>query len=265
MPNPDLQMTLDDAVQEVLGLLTGLDVTYDPDQDRYRTIARTLNRALRANALEHEWSYYSSVETVGIVHPGDTDVVLRSTVRLRKTGDDSVRFVRPGTDEVVEWAYILPRDALHKYSGRYGGIWASVTRERLTFSRPLGQSLAGLEIQVPVMREPKMFDIPPVQSDPDAPLVPIDDDTRAQLLDYDYPDAVVLRAAYMYAQGDPIMQPRVQTLEAQFNDLKYQLIERDDQHTDSVFMNDFFVPITNSIDGGGMGWNGRHPHSDERR
>lgn len=265
MANPDVSMNLDEAVQEVLSLLTGLDVTYDPDQDRYRTIARTLNRALRAHALEHEWGYYSSIETVGTVHPGDKDVVLRSTIRLRKIGDDSVRFVVPNSDQVVEWAYIIPRDALHKYNGRYAGMWCAITRDRLSFSKPLPDNLAGLEIQVPVMREPRMFTIPPVPVNPEDPPVPIDDDTRAQLLDYDYPDAIILRAAYMYAQSDPVLQPRVQTLEAQFNDLKYQLISRDDQVTDSAFLNDFFVPISNSIDGGSMGWNGRHPHSDERR
>lgn len=265
MANPDVAMTLDEAVEEVLGLLTGLEVAYDPQFDRYRAIARTLNRALRANALEHEWSYYSSIENVGLAHAGDTDVALRSSIRLRKIGDDSVRFVRPGTSDVVEWAYIIPRDALHKYNGRYAGLWASVTRERLSFSRPLGEGLEGMEIHLPVMREPRMFAIPPVPNDPEAPIVPMPQDTREQLLDYDYPDAIILRAAYMYAQTDPIMQPRVQTLEAQFNDLKYQLISRDDQVTDSAFLNDFFVPITNSIDGGGYGWNGRHPHSDERR
>ena len=265
MSNPDVRLTLDDSVQEVLGLLTGLDVNYDSEYDRYRSIARTLNRALRANALEHEWSYYSSTEVVGVVHPGDTDVALRSTVRLRSVGDDSVRFVVPGTEQVVQWAYLLPRDALHKYNGRYAGIWASVTNGRLSFSRPLGAQLAGLEIHLPVMREPRMFDIPAVPNDPDTPLEPVDQATRDQELDFDYPDVVILRAAYMYAQTDPVMQPRVQTLEAQFNDLKYQLISRDDAHTDSPFMNDYFVPITNSIDGGSYGWNGRHPHSDERR
>ena len=46
MSNADVALTLDDAVSEVLSLLTGLDVNYDPEFDRYRTIARTLNRAL---------------------------------------------------------------------------------------------------------------------------------------------------------------------------------------------------------------------------
>lgn len=262
--NPDVSLTLDEAVQEVLGLLTGLDVNYDPEYDRYRTIARTLNRALRSNALEHDWSFYSSVESVGIAHAGDRDLVLRSTVRLRQIGDDSVRFLT-ADGRVADWAYLIPRDALHKYNGRYAGLWASITRERLTFSRPLGAELEGLEIQVPVMREPRMFDIPSVPNDPDAVLEPITAATREQLMDFDYPDVVILKAAYMYAQTDPVMQPRVQTLEAQQKDLTYSLIARDDRATDSVFINDFFVPITNSIDGGSFGWNGRHPHGDERR
>jgi hypothetical protein len=264
MSNPNVAMTLDEAVQEVLGLLTGLDVNYDPEYDRYRTIGRTLNRALRANALEHEWSYYSSVENVGTAHAGLRDLALRNSVRVRKIGDDSVRFVTQDGD-IVEWAYLLPRDALHKYNGRYAGLWCSVTNNRLSFSRPLGAALEGLEIHVPVMREPRMFRIPPVPTDPEAEIIPIDQDTRDQELDFDYPDIIIMRAASLYAQTDPVMQPRVQTLEAQYKDLGYQLIERDGQATDSAFVNDFFVPITNSIDGGGVGWNGRHPHSDERR
>lgn len=54
MQNAEVQMTLDEAVAEVLGQLTGLDLEYDPRLDRYRAITRQLNRATRANALEHE-------------------------------------------------------------------------------------------------------------------------------------------------------------------------------------------------------------------
>jgi hypothetical protein len=257
-------MTLDDAVQEVMGLLTGLDVNYDPQYDRYRTVARQLNRALRANALENEWSYYSDTYDAGLAILGDTDVLLSNKVRVRSIGDDSVRFVDE-TGHVIQWAYLLPRDSLHKYNGRYAGIWASITRNRLEFSRPISSELAGLTIQIPVMREPRMFAIPPVPSDPTEPLDVIDQQTRDQLLDFDYPDIVILRAAFYYAQSDPVYQPRVPTLEDQFKSLGYQLIERDNARTDSAFVNDFFVPITNSIDGGGYGWNGNHPHADERR
>ena len=262
--NADVDLTLDEAVQEVLGLLTGLDLTYAPQYDRYRVVTRFLNRALRQNALEHEWSYYSSVETVGIAQAGDRDLALRATIRPRIVGDDAVRLVDQNGNVAV-WAYLLPRDSLHKYNGRYNGLWASITRTTLSFSRPLTSGMEGLEIQVPVMREPRMFKIPPVPDDPNATIEAIAEEIRDQTIDFDFPDVVIIRAAWLYAQSDPIMQPRVQTLEAQYKDLMYQLIERDDRHTDSPFINDFFVPISNSVDGGGSGWFGNHPHGDERR
>ena len=52
--NANVDLTLDEAVGEVLGLLTGMELAYDPQFDRYRTVTRFLNRALRQNALEHE-------------------------------------------------------------------------------------------------------------------------------------------------------------------------------------------------------------------
>jgi hypothetical protein len=55
----------------------------------------------------------------------------------------------------------------------------------------------------------------------------------------------------------------VQTLEAQYKDLMYQLIERDDRATDSPFQNEFTVPVQNSLEGGSVAH--RHPHADERR
>ena len=63
--NPELSMTLTDAVGEVLANLTGLDLTYDPEMDRFRAVTRALNRALRANAVEAEWSYYATTTTGG--------------------------------------------------------------------------------------------------------------------------------------------------------------------------------------------------------
>jgi len=36
----EVRLTLDEAVAEVLGLLTGLDLTYEPELDRYRAITR---------------------------------------------------------------------------------------------------------------------------------------------------------------------------------------------------------------------------------
>lgn len=255
MPNAETQMNLDEAVAEVLGLLTGLDLEYDPNEDRYQAIVRMLNRALRANALEKEWSYYSDLESVGPAIQGEREVVLRSSVRPRIVSDDSVRLC-DSNDLPVFWAYFLPRDALHKYVGR-SGLWCSVVRDRLQFSRPFYRREHGLDIQVPVMREPRMFRLP---ADPEDE---VPDELRAQLVDFWYPDLIVLRAAYMYAQSDPVMQPRVQTIEAQMKDLMYQIIERDDRFTDSPEQNTFLVPIQNSIYEDATFH--RHPLADERR
>jgi hypothetical protein len=268
--NPDLQTTLDDAVSQVLGILTGLDLHYVQQLDRYRAITHALNRALRANALEHEWSYYSSLENVGVAQEGLQTISLRPTVRPRIINDDAVQ-LQDEHGHTAVWAYWLPRDALHKYPMR-GGLWAAHTRNLLTFSRPLTRGEQGLQIMVPVMREPRIFVVPgqaeSIESlDPDALPGNGDmtaDEIREQLLDFWYPEVVIMRAAYMYAQTDPVMQPRAQTLEAAYKDLMYQIIERDDRNTDSPFLNEFFVPVQNGIVGQGFGhhW---HPHSDERR
>ena len=262
MANADVSITLDGAVAEVLGMLTGLDMTYAPEFDRYRAVARQINRALRANALEHDWSYYSDTEVVGTAHAGDQVIALRSSVRPRIVGDDSVRFV-DSDGRIRVWAYLLPRDALHKYVGRKG-LYASTTRNLLEFSKPFSSGMEGLEIQVPVMREPKMFDLPDPSESTVSNTIPVPAATRQQLVDFDYPDVVIQRAAYLYAQSDPVMQPRVQTLEAQYKNLMYQLIERDDKHTDAPFLNEFFVPISNAPGGPGSAHHS-HPHSDYRR
>lgn len=268
--NPELQTTLDDAVHEVLGILTGLDLHYIPELDRYRAITQALNRALRANALEKEWSYYSSLEDVGTAQAGDQAVQLRSSVRPRIINDDAVQ-LHDEHGHAVVWAYWLPRDAIHKY-GMRRGLWAAHTRQSLIFSRPFTRGEHGLQIMVPVMREPRAFIVPSqlesIESiDPDA--IPgnngmTSEEIREQLLDFAYPDVVVARAAYMYAQTDPVMQPRAQTLEAAYKDLMYQVIERDDRNTDSPYLNEFFVPVQNDI----MGPDHQHhwhPHSDERQ
>ena len=114
MANIDVAKTLREAVDEVLGLLTGVDLQYDPAEERFHAIARVLNRALRFVALETEWSYYASTEEVGLVTPGTKDIELAPRLRPRLINDDAVRLLnRDG--KVVEWAYFLPRDALHKY------------------------------------------------------------------------------------------------------------------------------------------------------
>lgn len=254
--NPEVSMTLDEAVEEVLGFLTGLDLQHDPRLDRYRTVVRQLNAALSINALDHEWSYYSSHEEIGVAHAGDRDYAMRASVRPRIINDDSVRLVDDNGNTKV-WAYWLPRDANHKYVDR-PGLWATHTRQTLSFSRPLHGGEEGLHIMVPVMREPKKLILP-------AKGEAVPDEIREQLIDFDYPRLIALKAAYLIAQADPVMQPRVQTIESQMKDLMYGLIERDTRQTAHVFLNDFAVPITNSIYGRGSGWQGRHPHSDERR
>ena len=80
MSNPQVAMTLDDAVADVLGRLTGLDLSYVPEYDRYQAVTRQLNSALQAVALEKEWSYYSSVENIGVAHAGDQKFALRPSV-----------------------------------------------------------------------------------------------------------------------------------------------------------------------------------------
>jgi hypothetical protein len=261
--NPDVAVTLDEAVQEVLSTLTGLDISYRPELDRYRAMTRHLNKALRLTALDAEWSYFSSVETVGVASLGDTEVRMRSTIRPRIINDDAVRFVDDkGTPRV--WAYFLPRDSLHKYNGRRQGLWCAHTRSSLQFSRPLGYAEEGLEIQVPVMREPQMFRLPALPEDENEPVPTVPQDVREQVLDFDYPDLVLARTAFLYAQSDPVAQPRVQTLEDQYKTMMYALVERDERNTDSAYQNDFFVPIGGGLDGP-TGMRHPHPHADERR
>lgn len=261
MSDPEVALTLDDAVEEVLNALTGLDLTYDPRLDRYRTITKALNRALRYNALEHEWSYYSDLESVGVAELGQRELLLPPGLRARVINDDAVRLVDDG-GVARYWAYFLPRDALHKYPSRRG-LWASVTRDTLSFSRALGVDEEGLEIQVPVMREPVMFRLPDPPEDPSDPLPEVPAEVREQEVDFAYPDVICARAAYLYSLTDPVMQPRAQTLEAGYKDLMYQIIERDDRNTDSPFENEFFVPVQNGIHGESI--YRPYPLADERR
>jgi hypothetical protein len=262
MGNPEVQMTLDDCVDEVLGMLTGLELRYMPELDRYRSITRQINRALRATALEREWSYYTDLEDVGLTAAGVQDVAIRASVRPRIIGDDSVRLCRDDGYPVV-WAYFLPRDAIEKYPARTG-LWVSSTRSSLHFSRPFTEYEAGLHIQLPVMREPKMFRLPEQPEGDEGPLVDVPDTIRNQLLDFEFPDAVLSRAAYFYAQTDPVMQPRVQTLEQEYKTVFYALNERDDRNTDSPYLNEYTVPIQSDIFAS-SNWDLHHPHSDERR
>lgn len=262
--NPELNQTLDDAVGEVLGMLTGLDLEYEPEQDRYMAITRQLNRALRSVALEQEWSWYASTQSIGTTAEGEQEYMLPSSKRPRIINDDAVRLVNDdGT--VVGWAYWLPRDALHKYQSR-AGLWVSSTRQSIIFNRAFTEGEADLDIQVPVMREPTMFRPPDQPEDPNDPIVEVPDAVRNQPVDFPYPDLIVLRAAFYVAQSDPIMQPRVQTIEAQYKDLMYQIMERDSRHTESPYQNEWMLPMEgNLVDGPYTGFGHLHPHADERR
>lgn len=253
--NTELNFTLDDAVAEVLGMLTGLDLDYEPELDRYRAVTRVLNRSLRANATEREWSWYASTISVGPAVLGDTRMNLPANVRPRIINDDAVRLVDSDNVNRV-WAYFLPRDALHKYGDR-GGLWVSNVREELLFSRPFGAHEAGWDVQVPVMREPVMFRLPDMPEDEDTPVTPVPDLIRNQPIDFAYPDAITSRAAFFYAQTDPVMQPRVQTLEGGYKDIMYQLIERDERMTDSPYSNEFIVPLYGAPSNLSHG----HPHA----
>lgn len=263
--NPELTLTLDDAVSEVSGILTGLEMTFVPEYDKYRGITRALNRALRSNALEREWSYYNDTFSLGSATEGVNTMDFPNTWRPRVTSDDAIRLVDDeGANRV--WAYFLPLDALHKYGHRHEGLWAAVRRNTVMFSRPFNSGESGWDVQIPVMREPVMFRLPDPPEDPDDPVETVAPEIRDQPIDFSYPDLVITKAAYYYAQTDPVMQPRVQTLEMQYKDLMYQVIERDDRSTDSPYLNEFFVPVDNGIDGQ-TGWHDMHghPHSDGRR
>ena len=90
------------------------------------------------------------------------------------------------------------------------------------------------------MREPLMLRLPDIGEE-------VDEDTRNQPLDFAWPDLVIARAAYFYAQTDPVMQPRVQTLENDYKTLMYQLIERDVRHTDTPYTNEYILPLENGL------------------
>ena len=256
MANRDVTLTLREAVDEVFSTLTGLDLTYDPQQDRFISVARHLNRALRMIALENEWSYFSSTEEAGVAVAGVETIELNGKLRPRIINDDAVRLV---TDQGVvrRWAYFLPRDAIFKYGNR-AGLWAAVTRTTLQFSRPFSLDEEGLHVMVPVMREPKMFKLPTAGEN-------LSNQVLNQMLDFDYSDLVVAKAAQLYAETDPLMQPRVQSLEGRYKDLMYQLVERDTQSSDSPFLNDYPIPMLASLDGSYSDpLTHGHPHADER-
>ena len=249
--NVELRFTLDDGVAEVLGMLTGLDLTYEPEFDRYRAITRQLNRALRANALEQEWSYYASTMDIGKASEGMRELQLPTNVRPRILNDDSVRFVKDG--RTIVWASFLPRSSLAKYEWQ-PGLWCAITRQMLQFSRPLTLAEDGLAVQIPVMREPRMFRLPETGEE-------VADSIRKQLIDFNYPDVITARAAFFYAQTDPVLQPRVPTLESGYKDVMYQVIEQEVRNTDMPYLNSFTLPVENGLISQDVPHH-RHPHAD---
>lgn len=260
--NAELSMTLEDAVAEVLTLLIGSDVRFMPEMDRFQTITRFLNMGMRSAALDHEWKYFYSHATVGHAHEGTQALLLRSSLRPRMMDDDAVVLVKPGTSDIVKWAYFQNATALHKYR-HMDGLWCSVHNRVLQFSRPFTKSEEGLEIQMPSMREPVMFRLPEQPTDPAEEVVTVPRDVLEQQIDFDYPDYIIRKAAWLYAQTDPVLQPRVQTLEAQWKDLMYALTERDTRSTDTPYQN----PWNIGIDGGiySSGPSSTHPHAGALR
>lgn len=310
MINPHLQMTLDECVGEVLNHLTGLDLHYIPELDRYRSITKHLNRALRLVATEAEWSYYSALEDLGTVHAGQESIYLRATRRPRVKLDDAARLVDQN-GAIRLWAYYQPRESLHKYQGRTG-LWIAHTRSEILFSRKITTGEEGFTFYLPVMREPQQFQVPATLENleelitPPSPL-PVggellqlrnfhnpeiveewvsisgqppyryegpEDSLAAlnytpqqiknQLLDAPHPDLIILKAAALYSQTDPVMQPRAQSLEAAYKELFYNLVERDTETTDNPYINTWHVPIQATIGGNPYRGSHAHPHSDER-
>jgi len=79
-------------------------------------------------------------------------------------------------------------------------------------------------------------------------------------VDFAYPDLIIAKAAYFYAQSDPVMQPRVPTLENDYKTLMYQLIERDTNHTDTPYVNEFILPLENGLINQDVSHH--HPHAN---
>src|SRR5690606_5023267 len=102
--------------------------------------------------------------------------------------------------------------------------------------------------------------LPPHPENPEDPIDAVPDEVREQLLDFSYPDVVLLRAAYYVAQSDPIMQPRAMALEEQMKDLYYALNERDDRNTDAPFQNEWLLPIQSNLHGT-TNQDYHHPHA----
>lgn len=245
-------MSLRDAVAEVHNILTGLDLEYDGRYDIFHAGVRQLNRSLRSVAMLEDWGWYAEDVQAGQTTLDQVTIELDDIYRPRVGQDDAVRLVDPDSGLVRYWAYYLPRDSVSKYLYR-PELRASFTRNTLTFSRPLQAFEAGLNIVVPVMREPRQTRVPDAgQTLTDAEL------NRA--IDFEFPDLVVAHAAWQTSQSNPLYQPRAQTLEAAYDDIRYALLERDSNHSDSPLRNTF----TPSYGDPYLAMPHNHPHSDRR-
>lgn len=247
------RLTLSETVDEVVNTLYGLSTRFEPDTDSWHGMALTLRRALKVVATERDWIYYHDTVQVGTVEPDCSVIVVPSRYRVRKTGDDAIRLLDSRGRPVV-WAYIIPDDALHKYRA-LSGLWCSVVRQEIRFSRPFYKAEKGLRVIAPVMREPYLW--PKLVSGQALPQDEMDRD-----IDFHRADMVVMKAAYLYAQTDPLLQPRVPQLEQDYRAVFYQVQEQDTNVTMGAMVNDFQLPIEGDyrfVSGHGYGL---HPHSD---
>lgn len=244
-------MSLRDAVNEVHNILTGLDLVYEDRYDIFHATVRQLNRSLRNVALEDEWAWYAEDVEAGTTTAGQTSVELDAGYRPRIQQDDAVRLVN-SDGLAVRWAYYLPRDSLSKYL-HSPELRVAVTRNQITFSRPLQNFEAGLKIVVPAMREPRQTRLPDSGQR-------LSDAELNRSIDTEYPDMIVAHAAWQISMSNPLYQPRAQTLEGAFSDLKYALMERNTNHSDSPMRNTF----TPSYGDPYLALPHNHPHSTRR-
>lgn len=246
-----ITMSLREAVNEVHNILTGLDLVYEDRFDIFHATVRQLNRSLRTVALEDEWAWYTEDVDGGTTTVGQTTVELDAAYRPRITQDDAVRLVN-SDGLVVRWAYYLPRESLGKYLYR-PELRVASTRNQLLFNRPLQQAEAGLGVVIPAMREPRQTRLPESGNR-------LSDAELSRALDCEHPDLVVAHAAWQISMSNPLYQPRAQTLEGAYSDLKYALMERNTNHSDSPLRNNF----TPSYGDPYLGMSHNHPHSDRR-
>lgn len=245
-------LSLQEAVAEVHNILTGLDLEYDDRYEIFHATVRQINRSLRQVALLEDWGWYSELVLSGVTHEGQTVIELDALYRPRINQGDCVQLVDPNTGLTWHWAYYLPRDSLSRHTHR-SELRVAFVRNTLMFSRPIQRFESGYEILVPAMREPQQTTIPESGKQ-------LSDAELNRPIDFEFPDLVVAHAAWQISLSNPVYQPRAQTLEAAYDDVRYALSERDSNHSDSPLRNDF----TPSYGDPYLRVPHRHPHSDRR-